>query len=106
MDIQIDVKATLKATKPPHPPFWQKINKKQQPTDEAGSQEPDDEAPVFTMAWDEESRALTMKAPAGIMAFIVETVEKFARENGYAQITRKVTEAQMKESEMNLDDFL
>ena len=96
VDIQIDTKANLGFTKPPNSKFWRKRDKDKK-TGEGEDNAEKSSAPAFTMEWDEESRALILKAPEGIIEFAVDNVEQFARTRGYEKITKKVVYEQMED---------
>ena len=104
-DFDLDAHATLAFTKPPHSKFWKKKDKKKTAVakeEETGASP----APTFTMEWDEEARVLIMKAPEGIIELAVGNAEEFARERGYAKVTRKSIVEQMEEMGMDIDQML
>jgi len=104
-DFKLDANATLGITKPPHSKFWKKKGKDKKVVakeEEAGKSA----IPTFTMEWDEEARELMMKAPEGIIEFAVGNAEEFARERGYAKVTRKSIVEQMEEMGMDIDQML
>ena len=104
-DFKLDANATLGFTKPPHSKFWKKKDKdKKVVAKEAEAGE--SPTPAFTMEWDEEARELMMKAPEGIIEFAVGNAEEFARERGYAKVTRKSIVEQMEEMGMDIDQML
>jgi hypothetical protein len=47
-----------------------------------------------------------MKAPDGMIEFIIENAENFAREKGYPRVSEKSLDEQMQEMGMSLDDML
>jgi uncharacterized protein (DUF169 family)/histone H3/H4 len=98
VDIKLDAKGTLAHTKPPNSKFWKKYHKNKK-TDAAAE-------PAFTMAWDEDAKNIMKKVPEGIIDFVVENAETFAREHGYATVTMKSIAEQMEELGMDLDDML
>ena len=105
VDIQIDTKANLGFTKPPHSKFWEKFNK----GDKKNKQDADTEqpsAPSFTMEWDEEAKEILKKVPEGIVDFVVDNAESFSQKKGYRGVSRKSLDEQMKEMGMDLDEML
>jgi len=102
VDVRIDTRANLAATKPEWSKFWKKESEKAKETDviktESGLK--------VTMDWDDEAQSLVMSSPDGIREFAVETVETFAKEKGYKKITRDVIAEQMESVGLNIDDML
>lgn len=105
VDIKLDVKATLEATKPPHSKFWQNKDMvaRHDTNDAVVTESP---ALTFTMEWDNEAQELIKKAPEGVIEFAVGNVEDFAHKKGYTIITKKVIAEQMEDVGMNLEDIL
>ena len=95
-DFKLDANATLKITKPPQSKFWQKHDKNTKPGEGIDAAKKSS-APAFTMEWDEEARALILKAPEGMIEFAVDNVEQFAQDRGYRKITKKVVYEQMED---------
>ena len=58
------------------------------------------------MEWDEEARVLIKNVPEGILDFVVENAETFAREKGYKKVTGKSLAEQMNELGMDIDEML
>jgi len=105
VDVQIDTKANLGFTKPPWSKFWEKFGK----GDTAGKQKVEEKKasqPVFSMDWDEEARGILKKVPEGIVDFVVDNAETFARRQGYAEVTKKSLSEQMQEMGMDLEEML
>ena len=98
VDIKLDAKGTLAHTKPPNSTFWEKYHKNKK-TDAAA-------APAFTMEWDEDAKNIVKKVPEGIIDFVVENAETFAREHSYAKVTVKSITEQMEELGMDIDAML
>jgi hypothetical protein len=98
VDIKLDAKATLAYTKPPNSKFWKKHHKNKKTDAAAG--------PSFTMEWDEDAQNIMNKVPEGIIDFVVENAETFAREHSYAKVTVKSITEQMNELGMDIDDML
>ena len=53
------------------------------------------EEPAFTMAWDDEARALVKKVPEEMREMIVGNAEQYAKENSYAEVSMKSMREQM-----------
>lgn len=105
LNIKVDVKASREMTKPAHSPFWQKKDKSE--FKDPDMQDEESAAAVkFTMAWDDEAKALLRKVPAEMLEMIVPNSEDYARENGYAQVSMKSMREQMEKLGMNLDEML
>jgi uncharacterized protein (DUF169 family) len=98
VDIKLDAKETLAYTKPPNSKFWEKYHKNKK-ADAAAE-------PAFTMEWDEDAKDIMKKVPEGIIDFVVENAETFAREHSYTTVTMKSITEQMEELGMDLDDML
>ena len=94
-------------TKPPQSPFWKKKDKSVfvdtpvDPEPSAGGEEP-----AFTMAWDDESRALIKKVPEEMREMIVGNAEQYAKENSYTEVSMKSMREQMKALGMDLDEMM
>jgi uncharacterized protein (DUF169 family) len=107
LNIKVDVKTSRQMTKPPWSPFWTKKDKSVfvdtpvDPEPAAGGEEP-----VFTMAWDDESRALIKKVPEEMREMIVGNAEQYAKENSYAEVSMKSMREQMKALGMDLDEMM
>lgn len=104
VDVKIDVKANLGFTKPPGSKFWQKSGT--ETTTEAPREADKQSAPSFAMEWDEEARVLIKNVPEGILDFVVENAEAFARERGYKKVSSKSLTEQMNELGMDIDEML
>jgi uncharacterized protein (DUF169 family) len=105
VDLKVDVNANLAATKPPDSKFWKKKGPAKQ-TDTQTEDAGDSPAPNFSMEWDKAARQVLMKAPEGMIEFIIENAENFAREKGYPRVSEKSLDEQMQEMGMSLDDML
>jgi uncharacterized protein (DUF169 family) len=105
VDLKVDVNANLAATKPPDSKFWKKKGPAKQ-TDTQTEDAGDSPAPNFSMEWDKAARQVLMKAPEGMIDFIIENAENFAREKGYPRVSEKSLDEQMQEMGMSLDDML
>ncbi|MCP4195786.1 MAG: hypothetical protein GY762_01425 [Proteobacteria bacterium] len=131
VDMKIDVNESLAKTKPANSPFWKR--KKMNPEDyiaagenseiattpktpktTAAAVEPSAEENgadtsdglTFTMDWNEEAKELLTKTPEGMDEFIAESAEDYAREKGYAIVTRETIAEQLEGMGMNLDEML
>ena len=98
VDIKLDAKGTLAHTKPPNSTFWEKYHKNKKTDAAAGL--------AFTMEWDEDAKNIVKKVPEGIIDFVVENAETFAREHSYAKVTVKSITEQMEELGMDIDAML
>jgi uncharacterized protein (DUF169 family) len=104
VDVKIDAKANLGFTKPPGSKFWDMFGK--ETTAEALPENERPSGPAFTMEWDEDARVLIKNVPEGILDFVVENAETFAREKAYTTVTRKSLTEQMEELGMGIDEML
>ena len=105
IDFWIDTKANLAFTKPPHSKFWKKFDRGETEDRQAEDAE-QPSAPTFTMEWDEEAKGILEKVPESIVDFVVENAESFAQKKGFACVSRKSLDEQMKEMGMDLDEML
>ena len=105
LNVRVDVKASREMTKPPHSPFWQKKDKSTFVEGPAVKEEATEE-PVFTMAWDDESRGLIKKVPSEMLEMIVDNAEQYAKENGYKEVSMKSMREQMQKLGMDLDEMM
>lgn len=100
VDVRIDTRENLAATKPEWSKFWKK---KEEPSKDGNKTT---SGLKITMPWDDEAISLVMSAPDGIREFAVEKVEEFAKEKKYTNITRNVIAEQMESVGLNIDDML
>ena len=105
LNVRVDVKASREMTKPPQSPFWQKKDKSVFAEGPVAEEEAG-EKPVFTMAWDDESRVLIKKVPSEMLEMIVGNAEQYAKENGYEQVSMKSMREQMQKLGMDLDEMM
>jgi hypothetical protein len=107
LDIKVDVKTSREMTKPPWSPFWHKKDKAAK-VEEIAEPEPTagGEEPAFTMAWDDEARALVKKVPEEMREMIVGNAEQYARENSYPEVSMKSMREQMAKMGMDLDEMM
>jgi uncharacterized protein (DUF169 family) len=104
-NVRVDVKASRRMTKPAHSPFW--TDKGAQPAPpSAPADEASGEDLAFTMPWTGEARSLLDKVPAGIREMVVENAEDFARDKGYAEVSRQSMDEQMAQMGTSIDEML
>lgn len=106
-NLKVDVKASRRMTKPPHSPFWQE----KADTDEkdlAADADRDEQHSgiTFTMPWNEDASSLLKNVPEGVLEMVVENAEDYAREQGYAEVSRKSMDEQMAKMGTSIDEML
>jgi hypothetical protein len=107
-DMKVDVKESRKMTKPAHSSFWQEGDGEKGGTAAKPPAAETGEAPAatFTMEWDDEAREMMKKVPEGILEMAIGNSEEFARQKGYAKVSKKSIQELMESLGMNLDDML
>jgi uncharacterized protein (DUF169 family) len=106
-NVRVDVKASRRMTKPEHSPFWSaKGPPPEAPEQGASADTGSPEELKFTMSWTGEARMLLGKVPEGIREMVVENAEDFARDKGYAEVSRKSMDEQMAQMGTSIDEML
>ena len=100
VDLKFNVNASMAITKPSRSKLSQAPKKKKQ------SEATLPAVLQFGMDWDEEAQNLIKKAPEGIIEMAITNAEDYARQKGYAKVTRTSLAEQMEEMGMNLDQML
>jgi phage shock protein A len=100
VDLKFNVNASMAITKPSRSKLSQAPKKEKQ------SEATLPAVLQFGMDWDEEAQNLIKKAPEGIIEMAITNAEDYARQKGYAKVTRTSLAEQMEEMGMNLDQML
>jgi uncharacterized protein (DUF169 family) len=107
-DMKVDVKESRKMTKPAHSSFWQEGDgaKEGKAVRPAAAETGEAQAVTFTMEWDDDAREMMKKVPEGILEMAIGNSEEFARQKGYAKVSKKSIQELMESLGMNLDDMM
>jgi uncharacterized protein (DUF169 family) len=107
-DMKVDVKESRKMTKPTHSSFWQEEGgeKGDKAYTSAAAETGEMSASTFTMEWDDDAREMMKKVPEGILEMAIGNSEEFARQKGYAKVSKKSIQELMDSLGMNLDDMM